>query len=133
MATQKNAIVTKIEAGTVIRQNEYLGCTRYIPVDLTGDYADADVLEFSAGKMPDNCYLIGIHLTNTAMGGTASIDVGVTGDPDSIIDGASVVNAGTVNYQGVAVDVSGKQIVGTVVTNWDDGAITGYILVVTDQ
>ena len=76
--------------------------------------------------------MIAIHLTNTDMGTSVSVDIGYTGDPDAIIDGADVSSAGTVDYQGVAVDVSNKAIVGTVKGNWDSGSLTGYILVVTD-
>lgn len=131
MATQTNAIVTT-RLTTISRPHEYMGNVKAIPVSFDGDFASADSLVFSE-VMPANTDLIAIHLTNSAMGGTASIDIGVTGDADSIIDGATVVSAGTVDYQGAAVDVSGKQIVGTVVTNWADGTLAGYILVVTDQ
>jgi len=131
MATQKNAVVTTIDAGTILRPNEYLGVVRSIPVELTGDFADTDTLEFSK-TLAQNTKLIAIHLTNTDMGTSVSVDIGYTGDPDAIIDGADVSSAGTVDYQGVAVDVSNKAIVGTVKGNWDSGSLTGYILVVTD-
>lgn len=131
MATRTNAIVTTRATGAISRPNEYMGVVKCIPVNLTGDFADTDSLVFTE-TFGQNTKLVGIHLTNTAMGGTATIDIGVTGDPDSIVDGASVVSAGTVNYQGVPVDVSGKAIVGTVVTNWDSGSVTGYLLITND-
>ena len=131
MATQTNAIVTARDAGTISRPNEYMGVVRHIPVVFSGDFADADSLVFTQ-NFGQNTKLIGIHLTNSAMGGTATIDIGVAGDTDSIIDGASVVSAGTVDYQGVAVDVSDTAIVGSVVTNWDTGTLGGYVIVVTD-
>lgn len=131
MATQTNAIVATRATGTISRPNEYMGVVRCIPINLTGDFADTDTLVFTE-IFGQNTKLVGIHLTNTAMGGSASIDIGYTGTPDAIIDGASVVSAGTVDYQGVTVDVSNKAIIGTVVTNWDSGSITGYLLVTDD-
>ena len=131
MATQTNPIVTTRAAGTISRPNEYMGTVKCIPVNLVGDFADTDTLVFTE-TFGQNTKLVGIHLTNTAMGGTATIDIGVTGTPDSIIDGASVVSAGTVDYQGVAVDVSDTAIIGTVVTNWDSGTVAGYLLITDD-
>lgn len=131
MATQTNPIVATRAACDISRPNEYMGNVKSIPIELTGDFAAADTLVFTS-TFGQNTKLIGIHLTNTAMGGTASIDIGVTGTPDSIIDGATVVSAGTVDYQGVAVDVSNLAIIGTVVTDWDSGSVTGYLLITDD-
>jgi hypothetical protein len=132
MATFTNSIVTT-RLTTISRPNEYLGNVKAIPVSFAGTgFGAGDTLVFSE-VMPQNCKVIAVHLTNAAMGGTASLDIGYTGTPNAILNDATVVSAGTVNYQGVPVDVSEKQIIGTVNTNWDDGALTGYILVVTDQ
>lgn len=131
MATQKNAIVTTLDAGTVIRPNEYLGTVKAIPVSFSGDFADGDVLTFS-GVLAQNTKVIQIDIANSAMGGTATIDIGFTGTANGILNGSSVVSAGVVRYVGIPVDVGGKSIVGTVKTNWDSGTLKGTILVVQD-
>ena len=131
MATQKNAIVTTIDAGTIIRPNEYLGTVKAIPVSFSGDFADGDVLTFS-DVLAQNTKVIQIDIANSAMGGTATIDIGYTSDEDAIIDGSSVAAAGIVSYVGTPVDVGGKDIVGTVKANWDSGTLKGTILVVQD-
>jgi len=131
MATQTNAIVAARASGTISRPSEYLGTVKHIPVYLTGDFAAADTLVLSE-VFGQNTKVVGVHLTNTAMGGTASVDVGVTGTTNSIMDGVSVVSAGEINYQGVAVDVSNKAVLGVVNTDWASGTVSGYILVVQD-
>ena len=131
MATQTNPIVTARDAGAINRPNEYMGVIKSIPVNFVGDYAAADTLVFTQ-VFGQNTKLVGIHLTNTDLGTSVEIDIGITGNPDSIIDGADVSSAGTVNYQGVAVDVSEVAIIGTVQGAWDSGSITGYLLVTDD-
>jgi hypothetical protein len=131
MATQTNPIVISRDAGTLSRPNEYMGLIKYIPVNFVGDYAAADTLVFTQ-VFGQNTKLVGIHLTNTDLGTAVSIDIGVTGNPDSIIDGADVSSAGTVDYQGVAVDVSDKAIIGTVQGAWDSGTVSGYLLITND-
>ncbi len=132
MATQKNAIVTTIDAGTVIRPNEYLGTVKAIPVNFSGDFADGDVLTFS-GPLSQNTKVIQIDIANSDLGTGVSIDIGYTGTADGIIDGADVSSAGIVRYVGLPVDVGGKSIVGTVKGAWDSGTLKGTILVVQDQ
>jgi hypothetical protein len=131
MATQKNAIVTTLDAGTIVRPNEYLGTVKAIPVSFTGDFADGDVLEFS-GVLSQNTKVIQIDIANSDLGTGVTIDVGYTGTADAIIDGADVSSAGVVRYVGIPVDVGGKQIVGTVKGAWDSGTLKGSILVVQD-
>lgn len=131
MSERVNSIVTT-RLTTISRPNEYLGNVKHIPVYFTGDYAASDTLVLTE-VLPQNTKLVAIHLTNTAMGGSAAIDIGYTGAATAIIAAASVVSAGTVNYQGVAVDVSEKRIIGVVNAEWASGTISGYILVVTDQ
>ena len=131
MAIQTNPIVTARAAGTISRPNEYMGNVKCIPVNFDGDYADADTLVFTE-TFGQNTKLVGIHLTNTDLGTTVTLDVGYTGTADAIIDGADVSSAGTINYQGVAVDVSSKAIIGTVHGAWADGVLTGYLLVTDD-
>ena len=131
MATQTNPIVIARDAGTISRPNEYMGLTYNIPVNFVGDYATGDTLVFTQ-TLGQNTKLIGIHLTNTDLGTSVEIDIGVTGDPDSIIDGADVSSAGTVDYQGVAVDVSDLAIIGTVQGAWDSGTVSGYLLFTND-
>lgn len=132
MATQNNAVVTTILAGTVVRPNEYLGTVKAIPVSFSGDFADGDVLTFS-DTLSQNTKVIQIDISNTDMGTGVSIDIGYTGDEDAIIDGADVSSAGIVRYVGTPVDVGNKAIVGTVKGNWDNGTLKGCILVVQDQ
>ena len=131
MATQTNPIVSARDAGPISRPHEYLGIQKHIPVNFVGDFASGDTLVFS-GVLGQNTDLVGIHLTNTDLGTAVSIDIGVTGDPDSIIDGADVSSAGTVDYQGVAVDVSDLAIIGTVQGAWDSGTVSGYLLFTND-
>lgn len=131
MATQTNPIVATRADGTIVRPNEYYGTTKSIPIAFNGDFADADSLVFTE-RFGQNVKLLGIHLENSALGGGNTVDIGVTGDPDSIIDGADVATAGEVNYQGLAVDVSNTAIVGTVQGDWAAGTLSGYFLITDD-
>lgn len=136
MATQTNAIVTTLGT-TIVRPHEYMGNVKVIPVNLSGDFADGDPIVFS-DVMPSNCDLIEFRVTAAqtnaaALGAGMSLDVGITGNADDIIDGVSLETATTVDYFGLPYDVGGKQILGTVKGNWPAGYIRGHIKVVTDQ
>lgn len=137
MATVKNAIVTKIDAGTAIRQNEYLGSVRHIPINVNVSALETgDIVELSK-PLPQNTQVVGLVLGHSAMGNAADkLSVGVTGALTALADEAAVENAGTINYSGLSVEASGKVILGTVVANTNWGAtkaLTGYLLIVTDQ
>ena len=126
-------IVTALATG-LQRKNQYRGNVQSIPVEFSTDGTySATELVFSE-KLPPNCELIGIHLTNTAIA-SGELDIGYTGDADAIIDGADLTSAGTVNYQGAPVAVGSKVIVGTLTGTFSSGSdsIAGYILIVTDE
>ncbi len=123
-------VVTNIAAGKV-RPSAYLGTVKHIPVVFTTDGTySAESLTFSE-TMPDNTYVIGVHLTTTAIS-SGELDIGYTGDADAIIDGAALTSAGDVNYQADPIEVSDKKIVGTLTGTMSSDKIEGYILVVND-
>ena len=127
-------IVTAINAANpaIVGTEDYLGQTSYIPVSFTADavYA-AEAMTFSK-TLPPKTKLIGIHLTTTAIA-SGELDIGYTDLANAIIDGAALTSAGDVNYQGVAVDVGGKAIIGTLTGTMSTDSIYGYILVATGE
>ena len=125
-----SAVVTSLAAGKV-RTSAYLGTVKFIPVVFTTDGTySAEAMVFSE-VLPANTYLIGIHLTTTAIA-SGELDIGYTGDADAIIDGAVLTSAGDVNYQADPISVGGKQIIGTLTGTMSTDKIEGYILVVND-
>lgn len=136
MATKTNAIVTTRKT-TISRPHEYLGNVKHIPVSVdVSSVETADVVEFTE-VLPQNTKVIGVRIGHSAMGNAADkLSIGVTGALTGIANLADVENAGSITYSGLAVDAGGKQVLGTVTanTNWGASkALTGYILVVTDQ
>jgi len=125
-----STVVTNLAAGKVF-PNDYLGTVKHIPVVFTTDGTySAEAMVFSEVLPPDT-YLVGIHLTTTAIA-DGELDVGYTGDADAIIDGAVLTSAGNVNYQADPVDVGGKKIIGTLTGTMSSDKIEGYILVVNN-
>lgn len=141
MATIKTDVVTAIDAATppIADLNEYMGEVKWIPVEYSTDGTlAADTLKFSK-TLPAGTELIAIHLEHTAIA-SGELDIGYTGDPDAIIDGAVLTSAGEVIYPwngaatagaGAPVAVGGKEIVGTLTGTLSSDTINGYILVVT--
>lgn len=141
MATIKTDIVTAIDAASppIADLNEYLGEVKWIPVEYSTDGTPAaDTLKFSK-KLPTGTKLVGIRLEHTAIA-SGELDIGYTGDPDAIIDGAVLTSAGVVVYPynaaatitlGAPVDVGDKEIIGTLTGTLSSDSINGYILVVT--
>ena len=126
----KSAVVTALDSGKVFPK-EYLGTVKHIPVVFTTDGVySAEAMEFSH-ILPADTYLIGIHLTTTAIA-SGELDIGYTGDADAIIDGAVLTSAGDVNYQADPIDVGGKAIIGTLTGTMSTDTIEGYILVVNN-
>ena len=127
MAEINSDAVASIDTNGVVRPNEYFGNVQYIPLAATVDGATtSDTLVFSKA-LPDNTKVIGACINNAA---GQTVDIGVTGDTDAILDGAA--DAATTSAC-VPVDASNKQILGVVGATITTGTITGYVLVVTDQ
>lgn len=125
-----SSVVTSLAAGKV-RPYEYLGTVKYIPVlfDTDGVYSD-EAMEFS-DVLPPNTYVIGVHLTNTAIV-SGALNMGVTGNVESLFSGVGLDTAGFPNFQGKPVAAGGKKIVGNLTGTMSSDEISGYILVVND-
>ena len=142
MTTIKTDVVTAIDAANppIADLNEYLGEVKWIPVEYSTDGTSAaDTLKFSK-KLPTGTKLVGLRLEHTAIA-SGELDIGYTGDPDAIIDGAVLTSAGVVDYPAEAgtitagaggpIDVGDKEIIGTLTGTLSTDSIKGYILVVT--
>lgn len=142
MATINTDAVTAL-AISQVRKSEYRGNVQWIPVEISEDVADGTHSVVFSDVLPANTELIAIKLEHTAVGGTTNtLDIGFTGNPDAIIDGADVSSAGEVVYPwdgaatagaGAPVDVSGLQIIGELKGALSTDTINGYILIVTDE
>ena len=139
MATLYTDIVTSLNSTEVVRKSEYRGNVQVIPVNYDTDGTpSADTLVFSL-TLPQNSYVVGIELQHTAIA-SGELDIGYTGDPDAIIDGADLTSAGVVSYPasgaaggGAPVAVGEKQIIGTLTGTLSSDSISGYILIATDE
>lgn len=140
MATYNTDVVDAL-AVSQVRKSEYRGNVQWIPVEFSDDGTySADTIVFS-DVLPANTELLAIRLETTAIA-SGELDIGYTSDPDAIIDGATPTSAGVITYPwngaatvtlGAPVDVSGKQIIGTLTGTMSDDSINGYILIVTDE
>ena len=127
-----NSDVVTALASSIQQKVNYRGNVQTIPLVFTADGAySAEAMVFSE-VLPPQTELIGIHLTTTAIA-SGVLDIGYTGTPDAIIDGADLTSAGDVNYQAAPVDVGGKQLIGTLTGTMSTDSIAGYILIVTNE
>jgi len=127
-----NSDVVTALATSIQQKVAYRGNVQTIPVEFTADAVySAEAMTFSE-TLPPQTQLIGIHLTTTAIA-SGELDMGYTGDPDAIIDGAVLTSAGNVNYQAAPVDVGGKKITGTLTGTMSTDSIAGYILIATNE
>ena len=128
-------IVTAINAANpaIVGTEDYLGQISYIPVSFTADGVySAEAVTFSK-TLPPKTKLIGIHLNTPTDILNGVLNMGYTGDNNAIIAALSIATAGNFNYQGVAVDVGGKSIIGTITGTMTSDALYGYILVATGE
>jgi hypothetical protein len=135
-----SAVVTAL-ATSQVRKSEYRGNVQWIPVELTLTESQGTTSLVLSDVMPPNTELIAINLESTAIPGTTNtLDIGVTGNPDAILDGIDVSSAANVTYPaaatagtGAPIDVSGKAIIGELIGAPSGDTINGYILIVTDE
>lgn len=133
-------VVTALATGFQ-EKTAYRGNVQHIPVEFSTDGTySAETLTFSE-TLPPDAELIAINLETTAIA-SGELDIGYTGDPDAIIDGADLTSAGAVLYPwngaatagaGAPVAVGGKAIVGTLTGTMSSDTINGYILIVTNE
>lgn len=135
----KTDVVTAIDAANpaIADPFAYCGTVRWIPVEFSTDGTySAETIYFS-DTLPPNTELIAIHLETTAIA-SGELDIGYTGDPDAIIDGATPTSAGEIVYPwagaatagaGAPIAVGGKKIIGTLTGTMSSDSINGYILI----
>jgi hypothetical protein len=129
MATINNAIVTTLGTEVQVRKSEYRGNPQWVPVDLTG-LTIGDTVVFT-DILPANTKAVSLLIRplSTNTGGT--LDIGFTGDADGIRVDADVSAEVVLSLDNV--DVSGKQIIGTVETAVPTSGFAGSLLIVTDE
>ena len=145
MATVYTDAITAINAANppIVDKNEYLGTLRHIDVKFVP--ADNDTLVCSKA-LPATAKLVSMSIACSALGGSATVDVGYTGTStsDVILDGVDVSSAALIAYpstapgtngaDGEAVDVGGKVLTLTFAGGtYSSETLGGYITIVTSE
>lgn len=126
-----SSIVTSLASG-IQRKSAYRGNAQIIPVDVSTSGGESATEIVLSDVLPENSFVYDVKLAVSALGTSAKLNIGITGDTDAIIDDKDVASATDFGYHGVPVEVSGLQIIGDV-TGADAGTIKGFIGIITDE
>lgn len=140
MATDNSAVVDAL-ATSQVRKSEYRGNVQWIPVECALTATQGTLTVTLSDVLPPNTELIGANLECTAIPGTTkTLDLGYVGSIAAVIDGADVSSDANVSYPatataglGAPIDVSGKQLIATIIGAPSADTVNGYILIVTDE
>jgi hypothetical protein len=128
----KTTAITAIDAANppIVNKVEYRGNVQHIPFVYTVAVETATI-EVSK-KLPSDSKVIGVRLNITGDIAVGTLALGYVGATGAIKAVTSVATAGVYEFVGAPVDVGGKAIIGTIVSDTVD-QIDGYILVVTNE
>tara|TARA_R100000234_G_C4852202_1_gene115654 strand:- start:37 stop:459 length:423 start_codon:yes stop_codon:yes gene_type:complete len=134
--------VTNIDSGIVTKSN-YRANVQAIPFTLTGV---GDGTHTISKKLPEECRVISATVAFDALGGSATVDLGVAGSTNGIIDGAASANEGVNRFpSGTAneayevfnasgsVDVGGKILIITIASAGGTANLSGHVLIATNE